>query len=109
MITKGSEPWTFAHRKRDADTTLPKAQCKPIEYPKHDGVLTFDLLTNLQRSGTNHDHDQPAHLKIKPEKADVPNISYSKYGAPEERFCPAKVYEYILDEATKTPKLQINA
>jgi electron-transferring-flavoprotein dehydrogenase len=105
MITKGWEPWTFAHRKRDADTTLPKAQCKPIEYPKHDGILTFDLLTNLQRSGTNHDHDQPAHLKVKKEKADIPTLSYQKYGAPEERFCPAKVYEYIVDEETKTPKL----
>ena len=109
MITKGKEPWTFAHRQRDADTTLPKAQCKPKEYPKHDGVLTFDLLTNLQRSGTNHDHDQPAHLKIKPDKVDVPSVSYQKYGAPEERFCPAKVYEYIVDEVTKSPKLQINA
>lgn len=68
MITKGSEPWTFAHKKKDADSTLPKSQCRPIEYPKHDGVLTFDLLTNLQRSGTNHDHDQPTHLKIKQDK-----------------------------------------
>ena len=56
-ITKGKEPWTFAHKKLDSETTLPKDQCKPIEYPKHDGKLTFDLLTNLQRSGTNHDHD----------------------------------------------------
>jgi electron-transferring-flavoprotein dehydrogenase len=82
-----------------------KSQHKPIEYPKHDGVLTFDLLTNLQRSGTNHDHDQPAHLKIKSDKTDVPNLSFQKYGAPEERFCPAKVYEYVVDEATKTSKL----
>jgi len=61
-------------------------------------VLTFDLLTNLQRSGTNHDHDQPAHLKIKPGMEDAPLHSFQKYGAPEERFCPAKVYEYIVDE-----------
>lgn len=65
MITKGKEPWTFAHKKRDSETTETKAMHKEIVYPKHDGKLTFDLLTNLTRSGTNHDHDQPSHLKIK--------------------------------------------
>lgn len=105
-FTKGREPWTLAHRKKDCDSTLPKDKVKKIDYPKHDGILTFDLLTNLQRSGTNHEHDQPAHLKIKPELAHIPQSeSYQKYGAPEERFCPAKVYEYIVDEATQIPKL----
>lgn len=108
-ITKGREPWTFAHKKKDADTTLPKNMCKKIDYPKHDGKLTFDLLTNLQRSGTNHDHDQPAHLRVKPEHASVPDISFEKYGAPEERFCPAKVYEYVELEGHEKPVLQINA
>ena len=111
-ITKGAEPWTFAHRTPDSATTVPKdhASAKKIDYPKHDGVLTFDLLTNLQRSGTNHEHDQPAHLKIKSDLAHVPSqVSHSKFGAPEERFCPAKVYEYIEDEETKEAKLQINA
>lgn len=56
-VTGGKEPWTFAHQTPDSQTTEPKAKHTPIEYPKHDGVLTFDLLTNLQRSGTNHDHD----------------------------------------------------
>ena len=56
-LTHGKEPWTFKHSKKDCETTLPKAQAKKIDYPKHDGRLTFDLLTNLQRSGTNHDHD----------------------------------------------------
>jgi electron-transferring-flavoprotein dehydrogenase len=79
--------------------------CKPIVYPKHDGVLTFDLLTNLQRSGTNHDHDQPAHLKIKKDMQDAPKVSYMKFGAPEERFCPAKVYEYVPEEGSDIPKL----
>lgn len=109
-LTKGKEPWTWRHTKKDCDSTVPKSQAKKIEYPKHDGKLTFDLLTNLQRSGTNHEHDQPSHLKIKPELADVPqSLSYQTFGAPEERFCPAKVYEYIVDEATQAPKLQINA
>lgn len=55
--TKGREPWTFAHKKKDNEYTKPKEQYKPIEYPKKDGKLTFDLLTNLTRSGTNHEHD----------------------------------------------------
>ena len=57
LITKGKEPWTFAHKTRDSETTEPASMHKPIEYPKPDGKLTFDLLTNLTRSGTNHDHD----------------------------------------------------
>jgi len=65
MFTKGKEPWTLAHKTKDSETTLPASRCKEIEYPKPDGKLTFDLLTNLTRSNTNHDHDQPAHLKIK--------------------------------------------
>jgi electron-transferring-flavoprotein dehydrogenase len=99
--------------------TRPAAEFKPIDYPKPDGVLSFDLLTNLARSGTNHEGDQPAHLRIKactlltrfpyhapyllvmcdrcmqPDKADVPSkVSFAKYAAPETRFCPARVYEY---------------
>lgn len=56
-VTKGKEPWTFAHTTPDSKSTELKSMHKPKEYPKHDGVLTFDLLDNLQRSGTNHDHD----------------------------------------------------
>mmetsp|Transcript_45756 Transcript_45756/g.33455 ORF Transcript_45756/g.33455 Transcript_45756/m.33455 type:complete len:321 (-) Transcript_45756:259-1221(-) len=65
-LTKGREPWTLDLNVGDSAATKPKDKCKPIEYPKHDGKLTFDLLENLQRSGTNHDHDQPSHLRIKP-------------------------------------------
>lgn len=80
-------------------------------YPKHDGKITFDLLTNLTRSGTNHDHDQPSHLRIKAGQESTPSdISWRKYGGPEQRFCPAKVYEYIEDEERPgEAKLQINA
>jgi len=56
-MTKGKEPWTLTHTKRDSEKTKPKENYKPIEYPKKDGKLTFDLLTNLTRSGTNHEHD----------------------------------------------------
>jgi electron-transferring-flavoprotein dehydrogenase len=56
-ITKGREPWTLVHKEKDSKKTKPKELFKPIVYPKHDGKLTFDLLSNLARSGTNHEHD----------------------------------------------------
>eukprot|EP00455_Lapot_gusevi_P000879 TRINITY_DN10371_c0_g4_i12.p1 TRINITY_DN10371_c0_g4~~TRINITY_DN10371_c0_g4_i12.p1 ORF type:complete len:212 (-),score=56.04 TRINITY_DN10371_c0_g4_i12:240-875(-) len=104
---KGREPWTFHHKVKDCDTTLKASQCAPINYPKPDGVISFDILTNLQRSGTNHDHDQPSHLVVKPQLADVPSLSIQEYAGPEQRFCPAKVYEFVNDEQGK-PRLQIN-
>ena len=56
-LTKGKEPWTLKHKTSDSESTKPKENFSPIEYPKKDGKITFDLLTNLTRSGTNHDHD----------------------------------------------------
>jgi len=95
-VTKGREPWTLAHRTKDSATTRPALECKKIEYPKHDGKITFDLLDNLTRSGTSHEADQPAHLKLKDPQGDTAvRVSLNKYGGPEERFCPAKVYEYV--------------
>lgn len=106
---KGREPWTLHNTKKDHETLKHTSKSDPIEYPKPDGVLTFDILTNLQRSGTNHEHDQPAHLKIKPELGNAATaISFSEYGGPEQRFCPAKVYEYIENENGE-PELKINA
>eukprot|EP00571_Detonula_confervacea_P001856 CAMPEP_0172317704 /NCGR_PEP_ID=MMETSP1058-20130122/32497_1 /TAXON_ID=83371 /ORGANISM="Detonula confervacea, Strain CCMP 353" /LENGTH=689 /DNA_ID=CAMNT_0013032325 /DNA_START=28 /DNA_END=2097 /DNA_ORIENTATION=+ len=111
-ITKGREPWTLPtpvgnnidEAKTDAKSTKPAKDFQPIKYPAPDGILTFDLLTNLQRSGTYHEDDQPSHLRIKADVAHVPeNISLQVYAAPESRFCPAGVYEYV-DE-----KLVINA
>jgi len=95
LFTKGKEPWTLRHNKPDSETTEPIANHKPIVYPKPDGVLSFDLLTNLQNSGTNHQGDQPAHLRVKEDKAHVPHDkSLPIFGGPEQYFCPAKVYEY---------------
>mmetsp|Transcript_33761 Transcript_33761/g.64397 ORF Transcript_33761/g.64397 Transcript_33761/m.64397 type:complete len:251 (+) Transcript_33761:2-754(+) len=111
-VTKGREPWTLSTSvgndadgsKTDSKATKPAQEFEPINYPVPDGILTFDLLTNLQRSGTYHEDDQPSHLKIKADVAKVPeNISLQVYAAPESRFCPAGVYEYV-DE-----KLVINA
>ena len=107
-VFRGRAPWTLHHHCADHEATKPAKECKRIEYPKPDGVLTFDLLTNLTRSGTNHNHDQPAHLKLLDET--IPNkVNVPVYDGPEQRFCPAKVYEYHADEKTGQPKLVINA
>jgi len=108
-VTKGREPWTLSHNTLDADKTMEAKHFEPISYPLPDGVLTFDLLTNLQRSGTYHDDDQEAHLRIKPGLQNIPDsVSMQLYAAPEQRFCPAGVYEYVSDEKGE-PKLVINA
>jgi electron-transferring-flavoprotein dehydrogenase len=112
MVTRGMEPWTLSKSDGVPDSAHTKkaAESTKIQYPKPDGVLSFDILTNLQRSGTNHDHDQPAHLRIKPELAHVPNdISIKEYDGPEQRFCPARVYEYAENEETGAKELVINA
>lgn len=110
FITKGAEPWTLANTVPDSARTGLAKDYKEIVYPKPDGVLSFDLLTNLQRSGTNHDDDQPSHLRIKAEKADVPKgESLMKYAGPEQRFCPAQVYEYADADKDGNRSLVINA
>lgn len=108
FILKGREWWSFKPGKKDSENLLPAKNYKKIVYPKHDGKLTFDLLENLARSGTNHDHDQPAHLKVKEGKVESIKKSLEIYDKPEERFCPAKVYEFVSDE-NGNQKLQINA
>eukprot|EP00301_Raphidiophrys_heterophryoidea_P000002 c10000_g1_i1.p1 GENE.c10000_g1_i1~~c10000_g1_i1.p1 ORF type:complete len:604 (-),score=157.25 c10000_g1_i1:124-1890(-) len=108
LLLKGRVPWTIAHHGTDHESTLPASQCQKIEYPKPDGKITFDLLSNLALSGTNHDHDSPAHLKIL-DPSIPPKVNYAIYAAPESRFCPAKVYEYVTEEDGSNPKLVINA
>ncbi len=111
IVTKGKEPWTFKHSKPDNARTKPAAECKPIEYPKPDGKLTFDLLSSVALTNVNHEGEQPAHLTLKND--DVPvNTNYKVFAGPESRFCPAGVYEYVPDESDKTGqsmRLQINA
>lgn len=109
MLSRGKEPWTFKWSKKDSEYTKPAEDCTPIEYAKPDGVYSFEILENLIKSGVNHEHDQPAHLKVKQDKADVPlEVSLKRFDGPEGRFCPAKVYEYVPDEEGNM-KLQINA
>lgn len=108
-ITKGREPFTLEHSTSDADKTQPKENFEPITYPSPDGIITFDLLSNLQRAGTYHAEDQPPHLRIKTDLLDVPiSLSMQIYGAPEQRFCPANVYEYVAKDDGQE-KLVINA
>ena len=105
-VTKGKETFTWEHGHVDSATTGKAADHSEIIYPKPDGKISFDLLSNLARSGTNHE-DQPAHLRIKPNMEKNIQESYQLYGGPEQRFCPAKVYEYNLDGPE--PELIINA
>eukprot|EP00921_Rhytidocystis_pertsovi_P024313 GHVQ01039104.1.p1 GENE.GHVQ01039104.1~~GHVQ01039104.1.p1 ORF type:complete len:625 (+),score=49.40 GHVQ01039104.1:4149-6023(+) len=113
---RGAEPWTFRWITTDSDSTQPASKHTPIVYPERIHGLSFNLLDNLARSGTNHEHDQPSHLKIKKGMEDIPvQWSWKVMGAPESRFCPAGVYEYVADEtanpssSSETVRLQINA
>eukprot|EP00758_Cryptobia_borreli_P008323 Tbor_TRINITY_DN537_c0_g1::TRINITY_DN537_c0_g1_i1::g.23303::m.23303/K00311/ETFDH; electron-transferring-flavoprotein dehydrogenase len=106
LFTKGKEPWTLPHRHRDHETLKPAKDSKPINYPKPDGKITFDLLTSHSRSGTAHNADQPSHLKLK-DWSVAANHNLKIYDGPEGRFCPAGVYEYVEKDGKKD--LVINA
>ncbi|MBD5804266.1 Electron transfer flavoprotein-ubiquinone oxidoreductase [Azoarcus sp. Aa7] len=106
-VLKGKAPWTL-HNSSDHDKLKPAAECPKIDYPKPDGVLTFDRLSSVFLSNTNHEEDQPCHLQLK--DASVPiAVNLAKYDAPEQRYCPAGVYEIVRDESGQNPRLQINA
>lgn len=104
-ISKGHEPWTLHNKKHtsDSDATQPAKNYQPIDYPPADNKLTFDLLTNLQRSNTYHEEEQPCHLKVKPTLSTIPeSLSMPTYAGPEQRFCPAGVYEYVTTKTETT-------
>ena len=106
-VLKGKAPWTL-HNSSDHDKLKPAAECPKIDYPKPDGLLTFDRLSSVFLSNTNHEEDQPCHLQLK--DASVPiAVNLAKYDAPEQRYCPAGVYEIVRDESGQNPRLQINA
>ena len=102
-----SPPWTLHGTKRDNECLRPAAQCQPINYPKPDGKLSFDKLSSVFISNTNHEENQPAHLTLKNEGVPVA-VNLAKYAGPEGRYCPAGVYEFIKTDAGED-KLQINA
>nr|WP_315195237.1 electron transfer flavoprotein-ubiquinone oxidoreductase [uncultured Aquabacterium sp.] len=99
-------PWTIHRTEADHTRLLPAAQCAKIDYPKPDGKITFDRLSSVFVSNTNHTEHQPAHLTLK--NASVPvQINLAKYAGPESRYCPAGVYEYV--KVDEQDKLVINA
>ncbi len=106
VLFGGHAPWTLTHRHADHETLLPKDRARPIEYPKPDGVLTFDRLSSVFMSNTNHEEDQPAHLKLK-DPAVPTTLNLPVYAGPEQRYCPAGVYEFVNDGGHE--RLQINA
>ena len=106
MIFGGKAPWTLHHAHADHETLVNKSNATPIEYPKPDGVLTFDRLSSVFVSNTNHEENQPAHLTLKDTSVPV-NVNLALYDAPEQRYCPAGVYEIVREESG--PRLQINA
>jgi electron-transferring-flavoprotein dehydrogenase len=110
-VLRGKAPWTWSHH-RDHETLRDAAQAKRIEYPKPDGVLTFDRLSSVFLSNTNHEEDQPAHLVLK-DPARWKGVNWDRFRSPESRYCPAAVYEAVGPEAERelrgTPDPQADA
>jgi electron-transferring-flavoprotein dehydrogenase len=109
LITRGWSPWgTLKHGKTDAASTGLAKDYQPIVYPKPDGVISFDKLSSVFMSNTNHDEDQPIHLKLKDPSIPIA-VNLVQYGEPARLYCPAGVYEVLYDDAGQNPRFQINA
>lgn len=108
VLLRGKAPWTLKHHGPDHASLKPADKCKKIDYPKPDGVISFDRLTNVSFSGTNHEEDQPVHLTLKDESIPV-DVNLAKWDEPAQRYCPAGVYEIVREEDGSNPRLQINA
>lgn len=105
LLLRGKAPWTL-HNRPDHTCVKPAAECQPIDYPKPDGEITFDKLSSVFLSNTNHAEEQPCHLTLKDDKVPV-DVNLEKYAGLEQRYCPAGVYEFI--ESDGKMQLQINA
>jgi electron-transferring-flavoprotein dehydrogenase len=99
---------TMKHHKTDAQSTGEAKDFEPIVYPKPDGELSFDKLSSVFLSFTNHEEDQPIHLRLKDPSIPIA-VNLPKYGEPARLYCPAGVYEVLYDEAGQNPRFQINA
>ncbi len=106
-ILGGKMPFTLHDTKPDYACLKLAKDCQKIDYPKPDGKLTFDRLSSVRLASTAHEEDQPVHLRLTDEAVPV-QVNLAKYDAPEQRFCPAGVYE-ILGQEEGDPRLQINA
>jgi len=107
VVLRGRAPWTLHRHRPDHAKLRPAAECTPIEYPKPDGKITFDRLTSVYLSNTNHEENQPPHLTLKDPAVPV-RVNLAVYAGPESRYCPAAVYEFVSDGGAG-PRLQINA
>ena len=106
IVFGGKAPWTLRHQHGDHETLMEKSAVLPIVYPRPDGVLTFDRLSSVFVSNTNHEENQPAHLTLKNPGVPV-DVNLALYDGPEQRYCPAGVYEFVESDGGK--RLQINA
>ncbi len=107
-LLRGAAPWTLRHGAPDHAALAPAAASERIAYPPPDGTLTFDVLTSLARSGTNHGHDQPPHLKVR-DASVAEAVNRDVFDGPEGRYCPAGVYEWVPPAEGSPPKLVVNA
>jgi electron-transferring-flavoprotein dehydrogenase len=107
-IFRGKLPWTLHHKHADHETLKPADRMPKIEYPKPDGIVSFDLNSSVYLTNTFHEEDQPVHLTLKDDSIPV-NYNLAYYDAPEQRYCPAGVYEIVRDDDGSNPRLQINA
>ena len=107
-VLGGRAPWTFRHEHEDHSRLKHASEAPKIEYPKPDGVLTFDKNSSVFLSNTNHEEDQPVHLRLSDQSVPVDH-NLALYEAPEQRYCPAGVYEILRDDDGRNPRLQINA
>lgn len=107
-LTGLTTPWTLKHGKTDAGATEKASKHKPIAYPKPDGKLSFDKLSSVFISNTNHAEEQPAHLKLLDPSIPI-RVNLPEYGEPARLYCPAGVYEVLYDEQGANPRFQINA
>jgi electron-transferring-flavoprotein dehydrogenase len=113
LVFRGKTPWTLRHRVADHKTLQTKSSAVRIAYPKPDGIFTFDRITSVSFSNTNHNENQPTHLKLRDPGVPI-KVNFDLYDAPEQRYCPAGVYEIVHepDEARigcTNPRLQINS
>ena len=108
QLIPGGLGFTLSHGKADHETLKPKSKAQPIDYPKPDGVISFDKLSSVFLSSTNHEEDQPVHLKLSNPEIPIA-VNLPTYDEPAQRYCPAGVYEVLTDDDGGNPRFQINA
>merc|ERR1711962_1794460 len=108
ILGRGKEPWALKHGVKDSERLTAAKDSKVIDYPRPDNEISFDLLSSVAMTGTNHEGDQPAHLTLKDDSVPV-DRNHGIFDGPEGRFCPAGVYEYVPVEVGEGVRLQINA